>query len=167
MTRIEQINDKIQTLIEDAEKMFKFKMPYVEVRFDLRGRSAGQALRKGSDYSMRFNIDMINNSGFDHILNDTVPHELAHIICMYRNIDTGHGKIWRNICVFLGGSGERCHSEEVIPARVTEKFVYTATCGTKLTVSKIRHNKIQKGVGYTLKSTGGKIIPQSWVKLAV
>jgi predicted SprT family Zn-dependent metalloprotease len=165
MTRIEQINQKISDLIKLAEKRIGRPLPPIDVRFDLRGRSAGQALRRGTQYAMRFNIDMVNNNSFDVILKDVVPHELAHIVCMFTGADKGHGRVWRNTCIALGGTGERCHKEEVIPARITEKFIYRTTCGKSVAVGKVRHNRIQQGVVYRMPNTGGKLIPDSWKKM--
>lgn len=162
MNRYSQLQDKLITLVNEAENAFNIPLPYIDLKFDLKGRSAGQAIRKGSNYSIRLNVDMINNSSFEHIIEDTLPHELAHIICMFTKSDRGHGKVWKSVCKTLGGSGERCHSEQVIPARNTQKFKYITTCGQTITVSKNRHNKIQNGIKYRIKDTGGFLIPESW-----
>lgn len=168
MCRFAEINDKIQILIGLTEIKWKVTLPDIQVRFDLRGKSAGQAIKKYNreqgkfNYSMRFNVDMINNKGFDHIINETVPHELAHIICMYMGWDKGHGKYWKSVCRQLGGTGKRCHNEEVTPVRITQQFLYKTTCGKTIKVSKIRHNKIQKGKVYKMIDTGGFLIKDSW-----
>lgn len=155
---IKRFND----LITFSNHQYGINLPPIDLRFDLRGRSAGQAIRKGNIYAIRLNLD-INN---EHILNDTIPHELAHIICMYTGWDKGHGKIWKSVCQSLGGTGNRCHSEEVTISRKVKKFVYATTCGQHITVSTVRHNKIQKGTVYKLPSTGGKLIRDSWTQIA-
>lgn len=158
LTFIKRFND----LISESNDRYGITLPTIDLRFDLRGRSAGQAIRKGNTYSIRLNT----NINHDHILNDTIPHELAHIICMYTGWDKGHGKIWKTICQTLGGTGNRCHSEEVTLARKVKKFSYTTTCGQVITVSTTRHNKIQNGTVYKIPSTGGRLIRDSWTQIA-
>ena len=168
MSRQSIILEKFNELVADANAMFNIQLPHIEVKFNLRGRSAGQAIAKrkfGSfttEYSVRFNRDMIEGSGFEHILEETVAHELAHIVCYVTGKDNGHGKVWKAVCIALGGSGARCHREEVTPARITEQFLYNTTCGKVVKVGKIRHNRIQNdGKVYRLNN-GGSIIPNSW-----
>lgn len=40
-------------------------------------------------------------------LNEIIPHEVAHIICFHNNrIELGHGDLWRELCITMGGTGE-------------------------------------------------------------
>ena len=161
------ILEKFNELVVKANSRFNITLPNIEVKFDLRGKSAGQAIAKNiygiiPEYSIRFNIDMVNGNGFNHILSETVAHELAHIICFHLKSDRGHGKVWKLVCMALGGSGERCHREEVTPARKIEQFLYNTTCGNVVKVSKIRHNRIQNDNKKYLLKNGGSLIPDSW-----
>jgi predicted SprT family Zn-dependent metalloprotease len=129
----------------------------VAIRFDLKGRAAGMAGRVYGDYYMRFNNDMLTREAFDHVLNDTVPHEIAHIVCymdprMGRKHDTG----WARVCSMLGGSGNRFHKEEVVFGKGLT-FEYVTTTGHKVRISQARHGKILRGVTYTYKNGMGKI----------
>jgi SprT protein len=149
--RIQQVNAKIAQLIALYEARHPGqKVPKIEVRFDLRGRAAGQAGRRGWNYFMRFNRDMMLNAGWDHLINDTVPHELAHVICFANGSDQGHGLFWRRTCRALGGSGERCHSEEVTYAK-GRTYVYTTSTGQTFNISEVKHRRIQQGAGYTFR----------------
>jgi predicted SprT family Zn-dependent metalloprotease len=149
--RCNQIKAKVNQLIAEYEHRHPGqKVPHIEIRFDLRGRSAGQASARGWNYSMRFNRDMMMNAGWDHLLNDTVPHELAHIICFANGSDRGHGYNWKRTCQALGGTGERCHSEAVVYAK-GRTFVYTTSTGTTVNLSETKHRKIQQGAAYTFK----------------
>lgn len=167
----QQIIDKVNSLIAVANSHYNITLPPIDIRFDLRGKSAGQAkctyhgfLNTTSNHVLRFNIDMINNDSFDHILNETVPHELAHTICYHTRWGKNHDKTWQKICVFLGGNGQRCHTEEITPARITEKYLYKTTCGRIIQVGKVRHNRIQKGIIYRTDQ-GGHVIRESWSRL--
>lgn len=142
--RVQQVQSKIAELIAKAEDLYKIKLPSIDVRFDLRGRSAGQAIRRNGLYSMRFNRGMMLNESWDHMINDTVPHELAHVICFVTGWDFGHGARWRAVCRGLGGTGNRCHSEEVQYAN-GNTYYYTTSTGFVAPVSQTIHRRIQGG----------------------
>ena len=119
---------EVQIIAKCREVVAKAKVLYphlaaaldkVQVRFDLKGSAAGQA--RGSAYGtqasfkVRFNRDMLKREAFDHVLNSTVPHEYAHIVCfMDRSLGAGHDDGWARVCKNLGGTGKRLHSEDVI-----------------------------------------------------
>lgn len=154
---------KLSDLIYKAETGFNIELPFIDVKFNLRGKCAGQAVKRDNEYFIRINSDLLNGEGYDHILNNTLPHELAHIICFYLGIGKGHDKVWKDLCIALGGTGKRCHDLMVTPARVTQQYVYKATCGTVVKVGKIQHNRIQNGnKRYRVNSTGGFLIPELW-----
>lgn len=148
--RCQEVRAKVAQLIAQYETRTGQKVPQIDIRFDLRGRSAGQAGARGWNYWMRFNKDMMLNAGWDHLLNDTVPHELAHIICFANGTDRAHGYAWRRTCQELGGSGERCHSEAVTYAK-GRTYVYTSSTGHTVNLSETKHRRIQQGAGYTFK----------------
>jgi ligand-binding sensor domain-containing protein len=60
------------------------------------------------------------------------------------------GKEWKAICIALGGSGKRCHNEKVTFAKGST-FEYITTAGKSVTISQIRHKRIQRGLKYTWK----------------
>lgn len=156
-----QVIAKVKLLTEKAEKMFGIKLPQLAVQFDLRGRAAGMACREHCAgeyyYSVRFNVDMLTNDAWDHVYNNTVPHELAHIVCMaYPKFGRNHDSGWKRVCAMLGGNAQRCHSEQVTYAK-GKTYAYKATCGTVVNMSQVRHRRIQQGASFTLRATGGKI----------
>lgn len=152
--RCTEITRKVQELVRKGNDLYKLNLPMPRVRFDLRGRSAGQAYRKMGEYGVRFNRDMIMNSGWDHLINDTVPHEVAHLFGFYTEQDRGHGRVWYSICRALGGSGQRCHSEEVTYAN-GKTYYYTTSTGHVVTFSSNRHSKIQRGTSYRFRDGRG------------
>lgn len=154
--RCQQLLARVKELVQKANQLYNIQLPKVEVSFDLRGRAAGQAYRKFNRYGVRFNRDMIMNSGYDHILNDTASHEVAHIVGFYTGRDRAHGVYWRSVCRALGGSGERCHSEEVTYAK-GRTFYYTTSTGQVVAMSQTRHKKIQQGTVYRLRNGSGFI----------
>lgn len=154
--RIQLVQAKIQTLITQWQTRQGETLPDIQVRFDLRGRCAGRAGRRGGRYYMRFNTHMMQNAAWDHVLNNTVPHELAHVICFVQGTDSGHGSTWARVCRSLGGSGERCHSQEVTYAR-GQTYVYTTSTGQTIRLSSIKHGRIQQGATYTGRQGLGRI----------
>jgi len=73
---------------------------------------------------------------------------------MYKGLDNGHGRVWKNVCRFLGGSGETYHQETVVYAR-GRTFAYTTSTGMVVNISETRHRRIQSGQLYTVRD--GKI----------
>lgn len=151
--RRQMVLARCKDLIALANAKFNIQLPNVDIRFDLQGANAGQAGRIRDRYFMRFNTDMMTNEGWNHLYNDTVPHELAHIVCFYRGNDRGHGKWWRYTCRQLGGSGNRCHSEEVTYAK-GNTWYYVTKSGMVVALSNTRHRRIQQGGTYTFRNYG-------------
>ena len=153
-----------QMVIDRARKAFADyeaahpgqKIPSVDIRFDLRGRAAGIAGRRGVNYFMRFNRDMMQNEGWDHLYKDTIFHECAHIICFANGSDYKHGIFWRWTCQWLGGSGETYHKEAVTYAK-GDTYVYTTSTGHTVHLSAVRHRKVQGGSVYRYRDGKGTI----------
>jgi len=153
--RIQEVRNKVAELVARANQLYSMTLPPIDLRFDLRGRCAGQAGRKNGRFYMRFNTDMMQTSGWDHIINDTVPHELAHIICFYRpELGRQHNPGWKRVCKQMGGTGARCHSEEVVYAK-GKTYAYTTTTGAVVNLSQAMHGKIQRGAQYRIKERAG------------
>lgn len=151
------IQEKIDNLCQKFGSRFNtLIIPKIEIKYDLEGRTAGEATSNHVRGIMRFNRDMMLNESWDHMYNVTVPHELAHVLCFANKLDYKHGKYWRNLCLFLGGNGEIYHSEPVVYAR-GETYVYTTTTGHTIHLSVRRHRTIQNGGSYTIKDNRGRI----------
>lgn len=158
--RIEMVRNRVQEILKLAGERYGLDMSQVDVRFDLRGRAAGLAGCRRiwgggtSDHYLRFNVDMIAGDGFDHVYKETVPHEIAHIVCyMNPRLGANHNPGWKRVCRALGGTGERCHSEEVVYAN-GNTYTYITTCGASVNLSQQRHRKIQQGHVYSVRGKG-------------
>ena len=162
--QVEAIRAKVQQCIALAESKFGITMPNVQIRFDLRGRAAGMAGMKanyqgGRTFYLRFNIQHIQLGGktYEHLLNDTVPHEVAHTVCQaFPQFGKNHDAGWKRVCVALGGNGTRCYSENDAPEAVAlqRPWVYITTAGKEVRVTKVLHSKIQRGAAYTVRGKG-------------
>lgn len=157
--RIEQIKAKVAECVAAAEQRFGITMPSIAIRFDLRGRAAGQAGKRYGQHYLRFNREHIALGGqtWDHLLNDTVPHEVAHVVCYaFPQYGRAHDSGWKRVCLALGGNGKRCYSAEDAPeaAAAARPYIYITTLGHEVRVTKVVHSKIQRGATYTAKGKG-------------
>lgn len=161
-----QIRAKAETVFALAHKLYGCPLNLDNVRlvFKQKGKAAGQAAWKRqfgeTQYELRFSMEAATID-LNDMLNDTVPHEIAHLVNFW-NPTTGrnHDRLWKQTCIALGGTGERCYdgSKMVLtPTKIQRKWKYVASCGTELEVSTKIHNKIQRGQTRTLKRTGGRI----------
>lgn len=130
------------------------------IKFDLRGKAAGQARARrvagGYLYEVRINPEALKIARED-TLRDTVPHEIAHVVAHVLGHGFNHGAHWKAICVALGGSGKRCHSLPLTPARRVRRYKYRATCGTVVELTAQRVRRLEQGARYTVTRTGGVI----------
>ncbi len=110
---------------------------------------------------MKFNYDMLSREAFDHLINDTVPHEIAHIVCFMKPaLGKNHDYGWTRVCVALGGTGDRTHKEDVVYGKGVT-YEYISSTGHKHRVSQAMHNKMQNGETYRYRKGGGTITKNS------
>lgn len=162
-TKIAKIEQAVYDVWSNAMDIYGGDLPAINIEYYKRGYAAGKAKvnRLYQEYTVMFNLNAIDNY-FDEMIAEVVPHELAHLVCFAKpELGKNHDKGWKRVCKRLGGTGERCHTFDLEPARKINKFVYVATCGTKVELGKIRHNKVQKGQVYRVRN-GGKITRDGW-----
>lgn len=157
--RIAQIVHRTQQAFDLANQLYQVDLNNTLVRFDLRGRVAGYAIARHlangeQTTELRFNVDMIANDSFESLLNDTVPHEVAHLVCMLRpELGTDHNIGWQAVCRKLGGTGLSNHNQPVIYAR-GRTYRYHTTTGATVHISEQRHRRIQAGKTYAVQGRG-------------
>lgn len=150
--------NKVDTAIQDcvfmAEKLFGKGITVPEVRYDLVGRSAGQAVydRFGkSPHVVRINPVLLNENE-SYLVNQTVPHEMAHVVVhqfyLARGIKVkGHGNEWKRVMRHFGLEASRCHSLDTTTIRAIRggtEFHFNCDCVGK--VYKLSTNKYRKYV---------------------
>ena len=129
----------------------------VEIRFDLRGKAAGQVrMGTGARTLIRYNLELLRRETAD-FLEHTVPHEVAHVLA-YRRYGLRirpHGPQWQRIMRQLGAEPSRCHDYDVsgLSARQLQYFDYHCSCRAHR-LSSIRHNKVAKGQRYLCRRCG-------------
>jgi predicted SprT family Zn-dependent metalloprotease len=161
LNRFTAIRNKASEVLAQARQLYGVDINPT-VAFNLRGRVAGWAgckhcrITNTRKYTLRFNQDLIASKHFEDIRDETVAHEIAHLVCFARpELGRNHDQGWRRVCLALGGNGNPRHEYEVTYAH--GGITYRATCGTSVTVSNIIHRRIQAGQTRTLRKTGGKL----------
>lgn len=150
-----------------AEKAYGRTFHRVPVTFSKRMTStAGKAffmynngVLEGSEIRLSGPLLQLNG---DEFVNRTPAHETAHIIAAEQFGDRGHGPGWKAVMALFGTESSRCHSMKT----ATSKFEYVASCGTKVQVSKIIHNRVQGGQTRVLRKTGGIICSDGYKGVA-
>jgi len=152
MTPIEQVRAKCNEVIALAKSKYNIDLSKVAISFNLKGRVAGWACARGTlfdrKYQVKFNHDMITRGDPEvlaDMINDTVPHELAHIVCFINpTLGRNHDYGWASVCRALGGTGNRTHDNEVVYGKGTT-YEYTTDRGHKVRMNDRHHKRIQSG----------------------
>lgn len=157
-----QVRARCGEMVEKIKALYGMDLSQVRISFDLRGRSAGKAggagySLPGSAYTVKFNRDMLTRAAFEHVIQETVPHEYAHVVCfMNTSLGRNHDYGWARVCRALGGSGERCHEEEVVYGKGLT-YEYITNKGQKVRLSEKRHRYVQQGGTLTYKQGRGVV----------
>jgi len=157
-----EASHRTETLLEQARRHFAVRIPAPEVRFDLRGKAAGQVrMAPGRVWQVRYNALLLAREP-DGFLAQTIPHECAHLIAFAlhgRRIHP-HGEEWRAVMRHIGAEPRRCHSFAVddLPTRRLRRFDYHCACRTHQLTS-TRHYRAQAGQTYTCVACRSPLAP--------
>lgn len=155
---IQAIRDRVHTIMSTVFNKYALDLSEIEVSHSLRGRTAGKA----SARKLWFNVE-IATLNFDEFIRNVIPHEIAHTVCMRRPaLGDHHDRGWKHVCVALGGNGTTTH--EMKANYANGSFLYLASCGTEVELSKVRHNRIQRGDSLRLRKTRGRISADCWIR---
>lgn len=151
-----------------AEQLYDVPIKGMTTKFDLRGKAAGKAsvrVQKKGDEMHIWACIRINRQAMkldlDDMLDDTVPHEIAHIVCMLKpSLGRDHDAGWVRVCQALGGTGKQYHN---LPLRgVQREWRYVATCGTEFWLPTVVHKRVQAGRNRKVRGTGGRLTAESF-----
>lgn len=140
-------------------KKFKELLPEPQLVFDLDSRTiAGQAVYPNK---IRINLKFLLQER-EHYIENVVGHELAHYIVFHfieRKLIKSravkpHGAEWRALMYLFGIEPNVYHTYDVEPREGTLRYL----CNCKVHwLTKIRHNRCQKGTQYYCKKCGSLI----------
>lgn len=147
--------DKTVTYIKKATDLFNISEKSVEIRFDLKGRSAGMyrtRSNKGLVFSRQYREIRYNPYIFSKYFDDnfatTIPHEVAHyvtdIIYGLKNIKP-HGREWKEVMEAFGADASVTANYDLAGLPLKRQAVFTYQCDCREhQLSTTRHNKIIK-----------------------
>lgn len=137
----------------------RLPIEHPELRFDLRGKVAGQCRFYTSGLIIiRYNAELAQTYG-ETFFKRTVPHEVAHAVVrlVYGPLTMPHGREWKSVMHKLGVAPSRCHSYVTTPARRVAR-PYTAACECRThEITNLRYTKIKQGIVYVCKRCGSAL----------
>jgi len=90
-------------------------LKYPEINFKLKGEFAGRAY--GERWLIKYNY-LLLKLNFQDFIDNTIPHEVAHLVEYAMYGKTGHKETWKNIMKDLGVKEiTRCHTYKTYPCR--------------------------------------------------
>ena len=139
--------DKVKQCKAMAVDQLKLDMPPIQVKFDLKGLTSGQALVNlaTKEAWIRFNPEFVAKNTYD-MINTTIPHEMAHIVAnLYYGAYVGHDIRWIHIMKSVYGflNVERCHNYER-PDNARKMKRYSITCIRCLKTSRMNARTFNK-----------------------
>lgn len=156
----DQARNRTDALLRRAAIHFSSAMPRVDIRFDLRGQSAGMVCFSiGAKPVIRYNALLLAEND-RRFLDTTVPHEVAHVVSRTLHGPTirPHGAEWRQVMSFFGVDSRRCHDYDISRARTRQmrRFDYQCACRAHRLTS-IRHNRVIAGQVYLCRHCGTRL----------
>ncbi len=157
----ELVRAKTLQEIAKLELAYKKKFPDIEIRFDLKGRAAGQFSQRRKKYFIRYNVAIFKRY-FKQNLDSTIAHEVGHFavqVLYPRRRLKPHGIEWREVMAVLGADDSVCHQFDLagLPQRKERRFSYHCAC-QEHQLSCRKHNKIQAGkVQYFCRLCGSSL----------
>jgi len=163
----QQLLDSTHSWLERARPLLRSAArvdPNVEIRCDLRGKSAGQLQRyNNGQLLIRYNLQIAELQP-ESFIEQTVPHEVAHIITWlcHGKRARSHGREWQSVMQFFGfPQAPRCHNFALPKkaARQQRRWHYQCQCQQHW-LSTTRHNRISKGQRYYCRRCNTEIVSQ-------
>lgn len=158
----DRVRERTLKLLAEATIWLRIPTLQASIRFDLQGRSAGQArLAARGPALIRYNATLLRANPED-FLDSTVPHEVAHLVAFARHGPRirPHGAEWVEIMRHFGAEPTRCHAYDVtgLKTRALRELDYHCTCrGHRLT--SIRHHRVLAGQTYICRQCGSPLRP--------
>lgn len=179
-----RVDAKVLECIVIAENHFHRSFGFPTIDYSLKGKTAGQAFYRQGKIKLNA-ILLLENT--DDFINDTVPHEVAHLIDYAVNASnfgntarvaaqmqqlleqhryhnarkhSAHGPSWKAIMRLFGCEPSRCHNYDVTNSRrKTRSYLYECTCcGQRVTLGSKRHAREQSNPGtYRLSGHAAKL----------
>lgn len=155
---VQQLKAQVAMILKKANDMYGLNLNPV-VDFNIRsGRVAGLAtyfpFTKQMKLSFNVNMMILSEENWTAMLDNTVAHEIAHLVEFATRGVSGHDANFVRINKSLGGLGTTKHN--MTTNKAGGNFVYHTERGD-IVLSGIRHKKVQAGItSYTNSVHGGR-----------
>jgi SprT protein len=168
LTVSKDLQDRIETMVLDC--LLKAQAVYgtdkvnkiPKILFTKKGRAAGTASWNYLTGEASININpILLNENVEYVVNQTVPHEVAHIVTfmIWGREATAHGYHWKSVMNLFGKRAERCHQLNTETAKqMRVRNVYSCKCQRcqkEFVVSAIIKGRMERGIPYTHRACGG------------
>ena len=159
-----QIKAKVKECIKLAKELYGFDIAYkdIDITFKSKGQAAAQATcmenrvtKERHSFGLKFSTESASLDS-NEMLNDTIPHEVAHLVCYWNDsLGDNHDYGWKRVCIALGGTGARTHSQVLTKGRYRTQYEYRlGNTGKTAKVGAKAHKNIQvRGCTYTNNKT--------------
>ena len=157
---IQQLSAKVALIVTKANSLFNINLD-PSVDFNQRGgRIAGMAtyypMTRSFKLSFNVGIMILSESNWCAMLDNTIAHEVAHLVEFAIRGKSDHGSEFSQICIALGGNGNAKHS--MTTNKAGGNYVYHTDRGD-VTLSAIQHKKVcDNKTSYTSKRHGGRAV---------
>jgi SprT protein len=133
----------------ETAKEHGYNLDEIDIRFDIRGTTAGYFCEKLGHRFFRVNLGLAHQN-LDDYLKQIVPHEFCHYINRVEDKRTNrrtkpHGREWKLLMVRVFDlNPDRCHSYDTseVCQRRGNYFKYTCGC-QEMMIGAVRHRRIQ------------------------
>ena len=164
---IKALETLAQGWVDKASKAYDRPFHKIAVSLDLKGTCAGKAYHW--ENRIKLNRFLLNQNP-EEMINQTLPHEIAHVIAhiQYPFCKRGHGPEWRSVMRMFGLEPDRCHEFNTsnVGTWKLKRFEWLCPCGPK-TMAAIRHKRALKNIrergnsGYTCRKCKTYLAPGS------
>jgi predicted SprT family Zn-dependent metalloprotease len=130
----EILQEAVEATLDKAEEIygnaFVEHCGTLDLQFYEKGRNAGIAAIRRLEYSgeivglLQFSMELVKRN-LQQMIEEIVPHEVSHILCMANTLEYSHGPIWETMCRSLGGTGQAKHTMSTSDGRL--KRLYEAS----------------------------------------
>lgn len=154
--KVDAIEQTVSRCLAILEEKYKRTFVRPTIVYDVKGTTAGFAHYGKNE--IRLNVELLYTH-WDDMLNNTVPHEVAHIVAgqQYGFNIKPHGGEWQIVMLYLGLEPTRCHNYEVKKARVHKTpYVYLCDC-KEHHVTALLHKRMLAGRTYQCNTCKGRL----------
>lgn len=172
MTHRTQITASIKKYMDKARELYpNADLPDPTISFNLKGGTVlGQARYGARHFMIRIN-DLVSKKYLDDAINDTAPHEVAHLVAykVYGRCQ-GHGPNWQRIMRQFGltPTTKADASIDTLEFKIfkskLEHVYYCSDRDCTHGMGTARHNKLTRGATYICRKTGGHITRDNYVR---